>query len=267
MLDFSGEFFFTSAASVWKVLIQKALLIMLKNPVTGKNYSSAWKIVEGIYDSINLIAVSMFVLFFVYGFLRDCVDIKNNLTAETTIKMFIRLIICSNVMTVCLTYMTKFIGWATQLTGLISLDSIKNGGFLFDGKQICEQIDSGLVSFLLGFVFLIVVCVSGFIIILTVVKRILKIYMVSPFAAIALSTLAAGGGTAQTGYQYIKAFLGYTFSILLIVVAMAVSPIFIAIFEFPGKGILSLLEACIRVVTVASAVKSVDTICQKSFGL
>ena len=68
----------------------------------------------------------------------------------------------------------------------------------FDGVKVYENISSAdfgtMTAFLTSILFFLFTVVCGFIVVLTVLNRILKIYMIAPFAGVALSTLAAGTG-------------------------------------------------------------------------
>ena len=65
----------------------------------------------------------------------------------------------------------------------------------FDGAKVYENISSAdfgtMTAFLTSILFFLFTVVCGFIVVLTVLNRILKIYMIAPFAGVALSTLAA----------------------------------------------------------------------------
>ena len=52
-------------------------------------------------------------------------------------------------------------------------------------------------------------------------------YMLIPFASIALSTIAGGGEIARTGYAYIKTMLVYAFEIVLMAVVLAIAGSFL----------------------------------------
>ena len=71
-------------------------------------------------------------------------------------------------------------------------------------EKVYENISSAdfgtMTAFLTSILFFLFTVVCGFIVVLTVLNRILKIYMIAPFAGVALSTLAAGGQTANVGY-------------------------------------------------------------------
>ena len=227
-----------------------------------------------IYDIHNLkCSSSIFVMcFFLYGFCRDSCDLHTDLTFDKTIKMFIRLIITSNFLSMALTYMPKFFSWGKSLTQAILGENGLYMVYDFDGVKVYENISSAdfgtMTAFLTSILFFLFTVVCGFIVVLTVLNRILKIYMIAPFAGVALSTLAAGGQTAQVGYSYIRTFFGYVFSALLIAVVIAISGSFIDTVSIDTENaLIRLLEYCLKMGVIASSVKMSDSVMQKAFGL
>lgn len=124
--------------------------------------------------------------FFLYGFCRDSCDLHTDLTFDKTIKMFIRLIITSNVLSMALSYMPKFFSWGKSLTQAILGDNGLYMVYDFDGVKVYENISSAdfgtMTAFLTSILFFLFTVVCGFIVVLTVLNRILKIYMIAPFA-------------------------------------------------------------------------------------
>lgn len=266
---FSGKSFFELAGYLWNTLMESAGDILLKNPSKG-DYAGIWSELGNIYTVLNVIATSLVVLFFLYGFLRDSVDIHSELTFDRTIKMFIRLILTANAVSFAFSWMPDFFTWAKNITEVIL--GTKTFGFSFDGAEIYDQIadaDWGaMVAFLTSFLFFLFAAVCGFIVILTVLKRVVNIYLIAPFCAIALSTLAAGGQTSQVGYSYIRTFLGYVFSACLIAVVIVISGSFIDTFAITSQNaIVKLVECCVKMGAIATAVKGADSVMQKAFNL
>ncbi len=255
---------------VWNDLMKLGSQVLIKNPSSG-TYKDTWTQVSNIYTAINAIAVTLMVLFFLYSFCRDAVDLHTDMTMDKTIKLFIRLIIVTNVMGLALTWMPKFMGWAKILTETILGEA--KFGFYFDGVKVYEAIadSSGwgaLVGFLTSFLFFLFTCVCGFMIVFTILNRIIKIYMIAPFAGIALSTLAGGGQIAQVGYSYIKTFFGYVMSALLIAVVVVISTTFIETISLKSdSAIITLLVYCLKMGAISSSVKASDSVMQKAFGL
>lgn len=63
----------------------------------------------------------------------------------------------------------------------------------FDGAKVYENISSAdfgtMTAFLTSILFFLFTVVCGFIVVLTVLNRILKIYMIAPFAGVAFALL------------------------------------------------------------------------------
>ena len=267
---FSGKSFFEMSGYVWSDLMKLGSQVLIKNPSSGV-YQDTWSQVSKIYTALNTVAVALMVLFFLYSFCRDAVDLHPDMTMDKTIKLFIRLIIVSNVMGLALTWMPKFMSWAKILTEA-ALGEAKFG-FYFDGVKIYESIadSSGwgaLVAFLTSFLFFLYTCVCGFMVVFTILNRIIKIYMIAPFAGVALSTLAGGGQVAQVGYSYIKTFFGYVLSALLIAVVIVISTTFIDTISLESdSAIITLLTYCLKMGAISTSVKASDSVMQKAFGL
>lgn len=268
---FSVKDFFECAGYAWNDMMQLASDVLTKNPAKG-TYKDVWESISTIYTTLNVVAVSLLCVFFLYGFCRDSCDLHTDLTFDKTIKMFIRLIITSNVLSMALSYMPKFFSWGKSLTQAILGENGLYMVYDFDGAKVYENISSAdfgtMTAFLTSILFFLFTVVCGFIVVLTVLNRILKIYMIAPFAGVALSTLAAGGQTAQVGYSYIRTFFGYVFSALLIAVVIAISGSFIDTVSIDTENALvRLLEYCLKMGVIASSVKMSDSVMQKAFGL
>ena len=259
---FSGKDFFEAAGYAWNDMMKLATDVLTKDPSSG-TYQDVWDNISTIYTTLNVIAVSLLCIFFLYGFCRDSCDLHADLTFERTIKMFIRLIITSNVMSMALTYMPKFFTWGKNLTSAILGENKLSMVYDFDGAKVYERISSAdfgtMTAFLTSILFFLFTVVCGFIVVMTVLNRILKIYMIAPFAGVALSTLAAGGQTAN---------VGYVFSALLIAVVIAISASFINTVAIDTENaIVRLLEYCLKMGVISSSVKMSDSVMQKAFNL
>ena len=267
---FSGKGFFEAAGYIWNDMIKLGSDALLKNPASG-DYEAVWKSISTMYTTLNAVAVALMVVFFLYGFCRDSCDLHTDLTFDRTIKMFIRLIITSNVMSLALSWMPKFFSWGQSLTSAI-LGKNTTMAFSFDGAKAYEYISDGdfgtMLCFMTSLLFFIFSAVCAFMVVITVLNRILKIYMIAPFAGLALSTLAAGGGTAQVGYSYIRTFFGYVLSALMIAVVISISGSFIDVIAIDTEnGLVRLMEYCLKMGAIASAVKMSDSVMQKAFNL
>ena len=138
---FSGKDFFECAGYAWNDMMKLAADVLTKDPSSG-TYQDVWDNISTIYTTLNVIAISLLCIFFLYGFCRDSCDLHADLTFERTIKMFIRLIITSNVMSMALTYMPKFFTWGKNLTSAILGENKLSMVYDFDGAKVYERISS-----------------------------------------------------------------------------------------------------------------------------
>ena len=85
-------------------------------------------------------------------------------------------------MSLALAWMPKFMAWGKQLTQVILGKNDLHMVYYFDGVKVYENISSGdfgtMTAFLTSILFFVFTCVCGFIVVLTVLNRILKIYMI-----------------------------------------------------------------------------------------
>lgn len=266
---FGGGIWIELAAEIWNATLSVVYAMLGADPTSG-TYAPAWKIVKNLYASFSAVGSSLLVLFFLIGYLRDITDLRTELTLDGTIKIFIRLIISVNVFNYAIDWMPDLFSWAIRLLGLTSEASVT-----IDAQAIIDQVTGAgwgfMTLYLLGFIFFIVAAICCVVIIITGIGRFLKLYEVAPLATIALSTLAAGGQIAHTGYAYIKTFLTYTFEIVVIGIALAVAGSFVSASSFFDTGsnssLLILLESMIKMIAVATAVKGSETIIRRAFNL
>ena len=91
-------------------MMKLAADVLTKDPSSG-TYQDVWDNISTIYTTLNVIAVSLLCIFFLYGFCRDSCDLHADLTFERTIKNVYSADHHINVMSMALTYMPKFFTW------------------------------------------------------------------------------------------------------------------------------------------------------------
>lgn len=82
---FSGKDFFECAGYAWNDMMKLAADVLTKDPSSG-TYQDVWDNISTIYTTLNVIAISLLCIFFLYGFCRDSCDLHADLTFERTIK-------------------------------------------------------------------------------------------------------------------------------------------------------------------------------------
>ncbi len=264
---FSCKGLYEWALNLFNDVIDVIYTLLGVNP-TGGSYAKAWDTVKNLYNVFSAIGSPLLTIFFIYGFCRDTIDIKADLQFEATIKMFIRLIIASALMNGLIRWLPRLYGWAISLLGVTGSGKIK-----IDSSGIADKLGdsmSVLVSWFFAIIFALVVLAACILMVWTCFGRFMNLYLIVPFATIALSTLAAGGQTAQTAYAYVKNTLIYTFEIVLMGIVLVIAPAFLAASSVADSGSSSWLiyvEALVKVLVVASGLKGSETVVRRALAL
>lgn len=259
----------SNASDLWNATIESVYAMLGADPSSG-SYRVAWELVEKLYITFSAIGSTLLVLFFLWGYCRDVIDIRQDVSLTSTIKIFIRLIIATNVFTYAIDWMPKLFSWAISLLGITGQSAVT-----INAHKLTAEINATgwgfLTRYLFTWVFFLVVAVCCLVIIISCIGRFIKLYAIVPLATIALSTLAGGGAIAQTGYAYIKTFLTYTFEIVVIGIVLAVSGAFISASSFfdahSSSSFLIIMEATLKVVAVTAAVKGSEMTIRKALNL
>lgn len=264
-LNDGAKDFVNSALKLFKSALEMVYDLLGANPTSG-TYKGAWSVVNNLYDTFSVIGYSLVVIFFLYGFLRDSVDIRHELQFESIIKLFIRFTITINVMNLFITYVPKFCGWAIDLLGATK------SSFKFNTGKVADQLadEYGLWLFILGLLIWLVCLACSAIVIYSCFGRFVNFYLLIPFGSIALSTLAGGGQLSQTGFSYIKSLLIYTFEIVAMGVVLAITGSFLAgsvLVDAKSGAIWLLLEVIVKMITITAALKGCDSTLKKAFNM
>lgn len=86
--------------------------VLTKNPAKG-TYKDVWESISTIYTTLNVVAVSLLCVFFLYGFCRDSCDLHTDLTSIRRLKC-LSAGYYTNVLSMALTYMPKFFSWGKE---------------------------------------------------------------------------------------------------------------------------------------------------------
>lgn len=264
---FDGEPIFKIACDLFNSVIGLIYSLLGVNPTTG-SYEKVWDIVQNLYTAFSAVGAPLVVIFFVYGYCRDAVDIKAELQLEATVKMFIRMIIAVVLIEGVIKWYPRLFGWAMALLGVT-----KESTFSLDSKAISKSLADSqvvVVGLVMAIIFLLIVIAASAIMIWTCLGRFLNLYIITPFGSIALSTIAAGGQVAQTGYAYIKSMLLYTFEIVPMGIVMAITPAFLqgfSIIDSGSGGFLVLIEAIVKILVIASGLKGAETVIKRATNL
>lgn len=261
---------FSMALGAWNLIMSIVQNLLGMSP---KEYSpGAWTyIAESIYPWFMGMGAMFLNMFALIGFCRQASNLKENVTMEVWIELFIKIIICNTLLINGLAIMQEFTGFASAVSGGILGNSI---------PQIYgEEIDLGfsLTMVLLGPLYLILVLVCAVTILIEVLSRFLNLYMLIGTAPLAMSTIAGGRGIDNTAVAWFKSFLTAVMQLAAIAFTLQIcSHITSAsIFSeaaswdvfgwFNGAG--SVLMSVVTVVFLTVAVKGSDAFLKRSFDL
>ncbi len=266
---FSPNGFFSPGSVIWNACMRATYAMLGKSPQDFS--SSAWSdTVANLYPWFISIGIVLLNLFCLTGFIRQASNLRENVTTEMWVELFIKVSIANTVMVNVISLMSDMFSAASQASSYIV------------GNQP-PQIFSNDVSLtvlilhlVIGIVYFIAASICGFMIMLEVFARFMQIYLLMATAPIALSTWAGGRGFEDTAYAWIKSFLTNTFQIVVIALILRIggkmiegftfmdnASLFDAIFGGAGDVFKSFVTMCF----MATAIKGSDGFLKRAFNL
>ncbi len=280
-----GEWSLQTGYTLWKNAGKLTLDYVKISPMAQ---SGAWGTVTGsVYQMSLAIAASLAVLFFVMGWLRESIDIRNNFTLENMFRFFVRYAITASLIVNSLSLVTGICECATAVTAQISVNmDSKEVESVFDTvrDELEEDDDAdggtwigmGLAGMLGGFFGGVVIVVCGVSLVLSVLSRLFRLLLCVPFAPVAFAGFAGGHEFAQTGIAWLRTFIGYAMEAVVIALAISISYGMFSdanIFTAGAKSgsIISLLLLicgyCMPMVTACACVKGAEMTVRRCLGL
>ena len=280
-----GEWFLKTGYTLWKNAGKLTLDYVKISPMS---LSGAWGVVTGsVYQMSLAIAASLAVLFFVMGWLRESIDIRNNFSLENMFRFFIRYAITASLIVNSLSLVTGICECATAITQQISVnmdsaevesvfDTVREDLEADDDADGGTWIGMGLAGMLGGFFGGAVIMVCGVSLVLSVLSRLFKLLLCIPFAPAAFAGFAGGHEFAQTGIAWLRTFIGYALEAVVIALAIAISYGMFSDANMFTNGvesgsIVSLLLLicgyCMPMVTACACVKGAEMTVRRCLGL
>ena len=280
-----GEWFLESGYTLWKNAGQLTLDYVKISPMSQ---SGAWGVVTGsVYQTSLAVAASLAVLFFVMGWLRESIDIRNNFTLENMFRFFVRYAITASLIVNSLSLVTGICECATAVTAQvsISMESEEMESVFETVREDLEEdedtdggkwIGIGLAGMLGGFFGGAVIMVSGISLVLSVLSRLFRLLLCVPFAPAAFAGFAGGHEFAQTGIAWLRTFIGYALEAVVIALAISISFGLFSDADMFTTGVesgsvISLLLLicgyCMPMVTACACVKGAETTVRRCLGL
>lgn len=257
--------------------------------LSPEDATSAWSIVTGSIFTMSLtVAASLAVLFFVLGWVRESIDIRNTFSLENMFRFFIRFALTASLLinslelveaitdctTAIVSTISTSIGEEEELSG--AFDELKEAMEADEESSGADWLGNGFICLISGVIGGLVIIVCAVSIVLAVLSRLFKLLLCIPFAPVAFSGFAGGMGFSQTGIAWIKAFFGYALEAVVIALALKISfGLFAdaALFVPEGEStsvtavILLVCNYCMPMITASACVKGADTIIRRCLGL
>lgn len=280
-----GEWFLKTGYTLWTNAGKLTLDYVKISPMAQ---TGAWGVVTGsVYQMSLAIAASLAVLFFVMGWLRESIDIRNNFTLENMFRFFVRYAITASLIVNSLSLVTGICECATAVTSQISIsmESLEVENIFETVREALEDDDDadggtwigmGLAGLLGGFFGGAVIIVCGISLVLAVLSRLFRLLLCVPFAPAAFAGFAGGHEFAQTGIAWLRTFIGYALEAVVIALAISISYGMFTdanIFSAGAKSgsIISLLLLicgyCMPMVTACACVKGAEMTVRRCLGL
>lgn len=277
MLDIiTGLGLYELGCLIWNAFMDLTVSFLLKSP--EQLNSDAWSLfVDDLYPIFLAIGSAMILTFFMMGLYRDCTDYRQLISASGIAMILVRLVICNT----CLLGVKSFIsaaitaGQALSMKIMVYTGTFKNGefGHLDATSTFFANRDTSLIlaSGFMGMIFLIAALICGAVICLTVWNRFFKLLYAIPTAALAMSTIAGGGGVSRSATSWLKEFLGNILEAPFIIIALALAVPLMNVSFFSGENfaasVLSIIEPAFKMVLITGAVKKTESVIRKYLAL
>lgn len=111
--------------SGWEGCIEITNQILVQNPQNG----DGWNVVgpsSGIYTLMSTIGASLLVLYFVLGWLKESIDIRNNFTLENMFRFFVRFAIAATIVSSAASLATGMIDCSVAMVSQVAENNAQN---------------------------------------------------------------------------------------------------------------------------------------------
>nr|MCR5836772.1 hypothetical protein [Lachnospiraceae bacterium] len=209
-----------TVVAFWNDKVSLVFELLGQSPVDFKD-GEPWKVIENMEPIFVGVGSSLVVLFFVIGFCAESVDVKEEMRFEVILRMLMRIGIAEWLVSNNVTIMKAFFTSAGALVKLLTNDASTELVIPEEQAEVIKNLGFGesLLMMILAVIISLVIIVCGFMLIYTVYFRFLKLMIIVPLGALALSTVSGNRGVTHTAVTYFRFFL----SVVLEAVTMAVA--------------------------------------------
>lgn len=260
----------------WNNQVSLVFALLGQSPVDFKG-GGPWAVIEGIEPIFVAVGSSLVVLFFVIGFCSESVDVREEMRFEVILRMLMRVGIAEWLVANNVTIMKAFFTSVGNLIGLITSGTATTLTIDSTQADIIKNLDFGpsLVMLILSALLSIIIIICGFFLIYTVYFRFLKIMIIVPLGAIAVSTLSGNKTVSHTAVTYSKYFLSLVLEAVTMALAIIICNAFVnaGLPEFTGsyadwaQTLIYLCEMTFTIAMTVGSVKGAQNLTSRALGL
>lgn len=215
--------------SIWTNMCDNVYDILGQTPASFSG--SAWTMVTsgGVGQAFIAVGASLFPLFFLFHFCSSSVNVREELSLENIIKMFIKIafgealvVNCFSLLNVIFSIVGNFV---TLLAGKGATDISK---VIDTGSNAMAKNIDGLSTFECLFVYLLAIiyflasAIISLLLLFAIYLRLFKLIVLTPFSALAFSTYVGSEGFSSISRSYIKYFVSVALEALFMMVVLMV---------------------------------------------
>lgn len=208
-----GGFIYLLAQELWNhvMYIVTALMGMNLSDFTADG-AGAWEYISNTVFPLFLGMGAVFLnMFSMAGFCKQSSNIKEGITTEALIELFIKLVAANMLMLNSLEIMQEINLFSTQATAIL-LNSNNIPSIVGDDFDVGFTI--AMMS--VGLIYLIMSGVCSITILIEIAGRFINLFMLIGIAPVALSTIAGGRGIEQTAISWFESFLASSLQLIAI---------------------------------------------------
>ncbi|MCR5837415.1 MAG: hypothetical protein K6G88_13005 [Lachnospiraceae bacterium] len=260
----------------WNDKVSLVFELLGQSPVDFKA-GEPWKVIENMEPIFVGVGSSLVVLFFVIGFCAESVDVKEEMRFEVILRMLMRIGIAEWLVSNNVTIMKAFFTSAGALVKLLTNDASTELVIPEEQAEVIKNLGFGesLLMMILAVIIALVIIVCGFMLIYTVYFRFLKLMIIVPLGALALSTVSGNRGVTHTAVTYFRFFLSVVLEAVTMAVAIIVCnaflnaglPTFTSDYADWTKALMYMCELTFSVAFTMGSVKGAQTLTSKALGL
>lgn len=212
-----GKWIYTGAkelidkgAYIYNVFVNKAYSLLVTSPASWAG--DGWDAVEKLNNSLMILASTLVCIFFLIGYCKESLDVKQEIRIESILKMFMKLSIAEFFVTqslyiVC--WMFDLVNYFTQdKIGAISFENFSNASDAIVKAQAengdTYPFDMVLVALLIALVFFVTAGVVSVLIFYQALMRMFKIITMIPLGTLASATIAGDHQLSQSAVSFYK---------------------------------------------------------------